>query len=85
MSIAGISVGWSMEMVEGTDEPRLISASPRWFGLGLLVLVILGIAVRIAFAIVWQDGKPLEGDPMVFQQTAAYLAHGQGICHPFSR
>ena len=73
----------SMEMVEGADEPRLISASPRWFGLGLVVLVILGIAVRIAFAIVWQDGKPLVGDPMVFQQTAAYLAHGQGYVTPF--
>jgi hypothetical protein len=69
--------------VEGSDQPRLISASPRWFGLGLLVLVILGIAMRIAFAIVWQDGKPLAGDPMVFQQTAAYLAHGQGYVTPF--
>jgi hypothetical protein len=72
-----------MKMVEGADEPRPISAPPRWFGLGLLVLVILGIAMRIAFAIVWQFGKPLAGDPMVFQQTAAYLAHGHGYAIPF--
>ena len=69
--------------MEGADEPRLISASPRWFGLGLVVLVILGIVVRIAFAIVWQDGKPLYGDPLLFQQTASYLAHGQGYVTPF--
>ena len=71
--------------MEGADEPRLISASPRWFGLGLVVLVILGIAVRIAFAIVWQDGKPLYGRPAALSADRVVPCPRAGICHPFSR
>jgi hypothetical protein len=72
-----------MEIVQVAEKPRPIPASPRWFGLGLTVLVALGIAMRIVFAIVWQDGKPLGGDPLFFQQTAAQLAHGNGFVVPF--
>jgi 4-amino-4-deoxy-L-arabinose transferase-like glycosyltransferase len=82
-SLAPFPSAGSIEMLEGADEPRSRSASPRWFGLGLLLLVVLGIAMRLVFAIVWQDGKTLQGDPMVFQQTAAYIAHGKGYVTPF--
>ena len=85
LSMMAFPSAGSMEIVEVADEPRPISASPRWFGLGLMVLVVLGIAMRIVFAIVWQDGKPLGGDPLFFQQTAAQLAHGNGYRRPLSR
>jgi hypothetical protein len=72
-----------IDIMQVADEPRPISAPPRWFGLGLTVLVVLGIVMRIVFAIVWQDGMPLYGDPSFFQQTAAQLAHGNGYVLPY--
>ncbi len=52
--------------------------SARWFGPGLLALTIVGIALRIIYAVVWQDGKPLLGDPLFYQQTAVQLSKGHG-------
>jgi 4-amino-4-deoxy-L-arabinose transferase-like glycosyltransferase len=70
-------------VIEGTNEPSSKFASPRWFGLGLTGLVVLGIAMRIVFAIVWQDGTPLSGDPLFYQQTAAQLVHGNGFVESY--
>ena len=83
LSLVAFPSAGPMEIVHVADEPRPISASPRWFGLGLMVLVVVGIAMRIVFAIVWQEGKPLLGDPLFFQQTAAQIAHGNGYVAAF--
>ena len=83
LSVMAFPSAGRMEIVQVAEKSRPIPASPRWFGLGLTVLVALGIAMRIVFAIVWQDGKPLRGDPLFFQQTAAQLAHGNGFVVPF--
>ncbi|MGH9080413.1 MAG: ArnT family glycosyltransferase [Acidimicrobiales bacterium] len=45
--------------------------------------MIIGIVMRIIYAIEWQDGIPLHGDPLFFQQTAAQLAHGNGYTTQF--
>ena len=60
-----------------------VGPSPRWFGFGLSVLTIVGIALRIAYAMEWQDGKALSGDPLFYQQAAAQLSKGHGYAVPF--
>ena len=59
-----------------------IRPAPQWFGFGLLALVVLGVAVRIASSFIWTDGGSLSGDPLFFQQAAANLAHGHGFAVP---
>ncbi len=49
-----------------------------WFVLTLTVLVVLGVVWRIVYAVVWEDGTALSGDPSYFQQAAASLSHGHG-------
>ena len=60
-------------------EPESRGSFGRW----LFVIVIAGIAIRISFAVVWQDAIPLQGDPLFFQQTAAQLADGHGYVERF--
>ena len=50
----------------------------RWFVPALTAVTLLGIIWRIVYAVVWEDGTALTGDPRYFQQTAASLAHGHG-------
>jgi peptidoglycan/LPS O-acetylase OafA/YrhL/4-amino-4-deoxy-L-arabinose transferase-like glycosyltransferase len=54
------------------------SFEARWFLPGLLVVVVLAVAVRIAFAAGWTFGRPLFGDATFFHQAAASLAAGHG-------
>lgn len=46
--------------------------------------MLLGIILRVVYALVWENGTPLSGDPRYFQQTAANLAHGHGYTIPVS-
>jgi 4-amino-4-deoxy-L-arabinose transferase-like glycosyltransferase len=55
----------------------------RWFVLTLAVLALLGIGLRIGFAVAWEDGTTLVGDPKFFQQAAASLSQGHGYAVPF--
>ena len=50
----------------------------RWFLPGLLAIVVLGIGIRVGFAVGWTFGKPLGGDALFFHQSAATLANGRG-------
>ena len=59
-------------------EHRANERPAPWFVLALAVLVLLGVALRIAYAVVWENGTTLVGDPQFFQQTAASLSHGYG-------
>lgn len=54
-----------------------------WFVLTLTVLVVLGVVWRIVYAVVWEDGTDLVGDPKFFQQAAASLSHGDGYAVAF--
>jgi Dolichyl-phosphate-mannose-protein mannosyltransferase len=63
---------------EGSDDTGSAIPSPRWFGIGLLGLVILGIGMRVLFVVGWTHGMPLHGDPLFFQKVAASLADGNG-------
>ena len=55
----------------------------RWFGPWLVVLTGAGIICRIVYSVVWQDGRPLHGDPLFYEQTANQLAHGHGYSSVF--
>jgi peptidoglycan/LPS O-acetylase OafA/YrhL len=55
----------------------------RWFLPGLLAIVVLGIGIRVGFAIGWTFGKPLGGDALFFHQSAATLANGRGYLTNF--
>ena len=54
-----------------------------WFVLTLTVLVLLGVVWRIVYAVVWEDGTNVVGDPRFFQQAAASLSHGHGYAVDF--
>jgi hypothetical protein len=73
----------SLATMESPADPAGVPESPRWFGQWLFFIVVAGIAIRVIFAIVWQDAIPLQGDPLFFQQTAAQLAHGNGYVEPY--
>jgi 4-amino-4-deoxy-L-arabinose transferase-like glycosyltransferase len=54
-----------------------------WFVPTLAVVVVLGVALRIAYAVEWENGTILGGDPRFFQQTAASLSHSHGYAVDF--
>ena len=60
------------------EQEKPTARSPRWFAIGLLVLLILGIGMRLLFILGWTDGAPLHGDPLFFQRVAASLSNGNG-------
>ncbi len=49
----------------------------------LCALAVLGVVLRVIYAVVWEDGTSLLGDNGFFQQAAANLAHGNGYAIPF--
>jgi 4-amino-4-deoxy-L-arabinose transferase-like glycosyltransferase len=52
--------------------------SPRWFGYGLLTIVVLALGVRIAYTLRVADGLVLTGDAQTYHLLAARLADGDG-------
>jgi hypothetical protein len=56
--------------------------SPPWFAPGLLGLTIAGIALRIVYAVVWQDGRALSGDPRFYEKVATEIYRGHGYSLP---
>lgn len=75
----------SVDLLEGAvqDEHGPDERPAPWFVPTLAVLVILGVVLRIAYAVVWENGTTLVGDPQFFQQTAASLSHGHGYAVDF--
>jgi hypothetical protein len=55
-----------------------------WFVPALVLVVVFGVALRIAYAVVWENGTLLGGDPQFFQHTAAQLSHGHGYTVDFA-
>jgi 4-amino-4-deoxy-L-arabinose transferase-like glycosyltransferase len=58
------------------------SRSARVFAPGLWALAVLAIVLRVAYAVTWENGKPLRGDPGFFQSTAASIFKGNGYVTP---
>ncbi len=73
------------ETADGTRRIAPLPSSPRWFGLCLVGLIFLGVGARILFVVHWTYGKPLQLDPLWFQQVGASLVHGTGYAVPFLR
>jgi 4-amino-4-deoxy-L-arabinose transferase-like glycosyltransferase len=70
-------------VVVATRSRRSISVRPTAFVPALCALAVLGVVLRVLYAVVWEDGTSLVGDPSFFQQSAANLAHGSGYAMPF--
>ena len=79
--IATVSTS-SDEKLEADEDELGIPSSQR-FILWLIGLVILGVGARILFVVRWSYGKPLQGDPLFFQNVGASLAHGMEYAQPF--
>ena len=69
---------WRLSAVTTKRRSWRASFATRWFLPGLLVIVVIAVAVRIAFAAGWTIGRPLFGDATFFHQAAASLAAGHG-------
>ena len=65
------------------DASAAPTVAERWFIPALSGLVLLGVAMRIAYAVTWENGTTLQGDPKFFQQAAAALSNGHGYSVPF--
>ena len=52
---------------------------PRWWRPGLLVVIGVAIAVRVAFAVVVAPDLPPPGDSTVYRTMARTLADGDGM------
>jgi 4-amino-4-deoxy-L-arabinose transferase-like glycosyltransferase len=64
------------------NKQELVNSKP-WFAPGLCGLTVLGVIVRISYAVLWENGTKLVGDPEFFQLSASNLAHGYGYAVPF--
>ena len=75
----------SVSPLEGAlhDEQGTEERATPWFAPTLAVLVLLGVGLRIAFAVAWENGTTLVGDPRYFEQAAASLSHGNGYAVAF--
>ncbi len=60
------------------------SVAERWFRPVLAVILLVGLAVRLAFVLIRQSAAPLNGgDAYWYHFQAKLVADGQGFLHPF--
>lgn len=59
-----------------------MTAAPRWWRPGLVLVVAVAVAVRLAFALLVAPDLPMPGDAKVYREMAAHLADGEGLSLP---
>lgn len=84
---ADLRPGSSVWLDEEKPDLRRPSAArgddAPWFVPALSALAVLGVVARVLYAVIWETGTVLGGDPKFFEQTAASLFDGQGYAAPF--
>lgn len=68
-----------IQVVRNVDEEAAaVRAGPAWFRPVLISLTVVGVLVRVAFA-VSRFGRMLPGDAQFYYGTGAHIAAGQGM------
>lgn len=57
--------------------------SPRWFWSALIMVAVLGLAVRLTYVLVWRQDIDFGGDARFYHLGANVLADGKGFVSPF--
>jgi len=66
-----------------TDEP-VRRVRPRWFVIGLIVIVLAGWAIRLFYVWHWRQHTVFGGDPLYYHSGAKLLASGHGFINPYA-
>ena len=66
-----------------TDEPAR-RVRPRWFVIGLIVIVLVGWAIRLFYVWHWRQHTVFGGDPLYYHLGARLLADGHGFINPYA-
>ncbi|MGZ4728556.1 MAG: ArnT family glycosyltransferase [Acidimicrobiales bacterium] len=64
--------------------PQPGAARPRWFVIGLVVVVLAGWAIRLLYVWHWRQYTLFGGDPLYYHSGAKLLASGHGFVNPYA-
>ena len=78
----GVIVDTSQPPSAPAVASRAMPAGPRWWRAGLVLVVGVAIAARVAFAVVLAPDLPTPGDATLYRGTAQHLADGDGFVYP---
>lgn len=69
---------------EASTTTRVPVARPRWFVVGLILVVLVGWAIRLFYVWHWRQHTVFGGDPLYYHSGAKLLASGHGLINPYA-
>jgi 4-amino-4-deoxy-L-arabinose transferase-like glycosyltransferase len=64
-------------VARATDQPA------RWFWGAVALVTVVGLGVRIGYAVEWRVDRPLGGDALFYHGAANLLTTGRGFVNPY--